>query len=557
MSRFARNVALAPSVIVAVTALFALPQQAGGYRLAKWGVFALALAVLGVALLVRRGPYRLPRRWLAPVVFAVSAIALPVFSSERAITHWPSALGLLSGLAFFALTAMALDDDAASRRASLVVLTGSGVVCALVVLLQAAGLTWLTSDVYTGLEFRAPGTLGNPNWAAAFLAMLVPLALGLAATAERRWPHHAVAAVLAIATLATLSKGGALTLAAAVLFFVTPKRWHVPLFAIAVVCGVVGAVLFAHASWLQGRLFLWRAGLVMLREHPLTGVGLGGYVPAYGRAAAELVNGDVNAFLPLSSIDFAHNAIVQLAAEGGVLVAIAFIGLVVLAMRRDDPLSRAMSAVLVGFVVNGLADSPLHVPATFVLFFFALGWLTPTVPSTLGGRVIVVAAVVLGTVQGARFIAGNASWTKGRDALRANQPAVAPLERTRLLLPEHGRSASQYARALARAGRIDDALAASAKAAALRFDFDDEFFRRDLQTRTLDRAASIASWEELSARFPVLVTPYLRLGALYLQANDRSSAIAAYERAVATSQDSERAQAGRRQAHEMLQSLLR
>ncbi len=69
----------------------------------------------------------------------------------------------------------------------------TGAVCALVVLLQTVGLRWLTRDVYTGLEFRAPGTFGNPNWAAAFLASLVPLALGLAAiTKQRRFWYAAL-----------------------------------------------------------------------------------------------------------------------------------------------------------------------------------------------------------------------------------------------------------------------------------------------------------------------------------------------------------------------------
>ena len=36
-SRLALGLALGPAFIVALTAWFALPEQAGGYRLAKWG----------------------------------------------------------------------------------------------------------------------------------------------------------------------------------------------------------------------------------------------------------------------------------------------------------------------------------------------------------------------------------------------------------------------------------------------------------------------------------------------------------------------------------------
>ncbi|MDF3067034.1 MAG: polymerase [Polyangiaceae bacterium] len=566
-----RLVSLTPALLVAVTALFALPQQAGGFRLTKWSAFGLGLAALAVACLVRPPPLRLPRAWLAVGVFVAAAVALPALSSTPALTHWPSALGMLSGLALFFVTVVALADDDEARRSTLVVLTGSGVLCSLVVLLQAAGMRWLTSDVYTGLEFRAPGTFGNPNWAAAYLAPLVPLSLSLAATAKRRWPYHAAAGLLALATLATLSKGGAVTLAAGLLTFFSlgrdvPRRRRVALLA-AATAGAGAALAIAwhqdlatQAPWLRGRLFLWRAAFVILSEHPLTGVGVGGYPPAYGAAAAALIEGDPAAFMPLATVDFAHHDLLQFAAEGGVITAGAFVVVVVATLvrahRQGDPLSRAVGAAVAAIVVNGFADSPLRVPSTFVLFFFLLGWLSPSAPRAGAYRPLLVAIALLGVAQGVRFAAGNTYWTLGRAALGENKPAVAPLSRARFWMPEHGRVASQYARALGRAGRIEEALAASTVAASLRFDFDDEIFRRDLQTRSLDRAAAIRQWQELSARFPALVTPYLRLGALHLRANDRAAAISAYEAAVASPQPTKRAEAARAQARGVLQSLL-
>lgn len=565
-----RLVPLAPALLVAVTALFALPQQAGGFRLTKWSAFGLGLAALAVACLVRPAPLRLPRAWLAVGVFVAAAVALPALSPTPALTHWPSALGVLSGLAFFFVTVVALGDDDDARRSALVVLTASGVLCSLVVLLQAAGMRWLTSDVYTGLEFRAPGTFGNPNWAAAYLAPLVPLSLSLAATSKRRWPYHGAAGLLTLATLATLSKGGAVTLAAGLLTFFSlgrvPRGRRLALLAAATACtGAALAIawhqdLVTQAPWLRGRLFLWRAALVIVSEHPLTGAGLGGYPPAYGGAAAALLEGDPAAFMPLATVDFAHHDLLQFAAEGGLVTAGAFLVVVVATLvrahRQGDPLSRAVGAAVAAIVVNGFADSPLRVPSTFVLFFFLLGWLSPSAPRAGAYRPLLGAVALLGVAQGVRFAAGNAYWTLGRAALGENKPAVAPLSRAHFWMPEHGRVASQYARALARAGRIEEALAASTVAASLRFDFDDEIFRRDLQSRSLDRAAAARQWQELSARFPALVTPYLRLGALHLRANDRAAAISAYEAAVASPQPTKRAEAARAQARGVLQSLL-
>jgi hypothetical protein len=57
-------------------------------------------------------------------------------------------------------------------------------------------------------------------------------------------------------------------------------------------------------------------------------------------------------------------------------------------------------------------------------------------------------------------------------------------------------------------------------------------------------------------RFPVLVTPQLRLGALYLRGNDRSAAIAAYEAVLANQQPTKRGEAARTQACGILQALL-
>lgn len=583
---------LAPALLVGITALAVLPEQAGGFRLTKWSVFGLALAASALALRFRETPLRIPRGWLPLGLFVAAALVLPCFSSWRTTAHFPNGLAWLSGLALFFVTASALDDEgddgARARRNALVVLVGSGVVCALVVLLQAAGVRWLTSDVYTGLEFRSPGTFGNPNWAAAYLAPLVPLTLGLAvrwkAARQRRW-LFAATALLTVATIATVSKGGLLSLGAGLLAYGAlgqdvPRRRRFALLSV----GALGAVsalvvawrldLFTEAPWLRGRIFLYRAALVLLGEHPLTGVGLGGFNAAYGDAAAKLVDGDPNAFVPLSTIDFAHNDLLQLAAEGGLLTALAFVVLIGAALLRahrlGDPLARAVGGALAALVVSGLFDSPLRVPSTFVLFFFVLGWLhsAPSVSSpgaaTRSTRraspawlsmTLLAACALLGLLQGVRFAAGNAAWTRGRDALSANRPAVDDLARARFWLPEHGRSAIQYARALARAGRFEDALAAAEEAAALRFDFDDEIFRRDLQARFVDPATQIAAWRDLSARFPALVTPHLRLGALYLRQNDRAAAIAAYEAVLASPQTTPRAEAARAQARKLLQSL--
>lgn len=582
--------ALGPAFIVALTAWFALPAQAGGYRLAKWGVFGGALGALSLVLFARLiaspRPVRWPRPGWALGLLVVACIGLPPLSTALGPTHWPGALGMLSGLAFFFVTAMALNADAAARRASLAALTLSGTACALLVLSQAAGLRWLTDGLPTSLEFRSPGSLGNPNWAAAFLAPLAPLSLALGSTAATpRWRglHHAAAALLALAAAVTLSKGGVLSLAAGAVVLVLldpglprPRRralWG------AALASVLTALLLAWqfdwyetAPWLRGRLFLWRVALLLSSEHPLTGVGLGGYVSSYGPAAASLLQSDSALFMPLSSVDFAHNDLLQFAVEGGLMSAAAFVLVGVQALRwatarKGDALARAAGAALAAIFVNGLFDSPLRVPATFVLFFFLLGWLVPANPAnpapwarrSMAAFLVLVAA--LGALQGIRYTVGSLFWTRGRDALQesssAEGAAVAAtnLSRARFYLPEHGRVASHYTLALARAGQWPAAIEMSQITNSLHFDFDDQMLERDLQADSLPPEAAIALWQDFAARYPQLLTPQLRLGDLYLEIGDAAAAAHAYRRALDAPQDTPRAHKVREQARRSLQAL--
>jgi len=587
------RIALGPALIVVLTAWFALPEQAGGYRLAKWGMFGFALAATSLVLLVRlfapERPVGWPRPGWALGLFMVASIGLPAWSPALEPTHWPGALGLLSGLAFFFVTGLALNTDAEARRASLAALTISGAACALLVLAQAAGLRWLTGGLPTSLEFRSPGSLGNPNWAAAFLAPLAPMSLGLAvttATPSRRRLHHAAAALLMLATAATLSKGGVLSLAAGgVMFALLDPRLPLPrrrALRGAVLATVLLMLLlgwqfdwWTTAPWLRGRLFLWRVALWLASEHPLTGVGLGGYVSAYGPAAATLLHDAPALFMPWSSVDFTHDDVLQFAVEGGLVSAVAFVLVGVQALswatrHGGDALDRAAGAALSAIFVNGLFDSPLRVPATFALFFFLLGWLAPATRATPATRApwtrrsvaaLLVLVALLGTLQGIRYTVGDLFWTRGRDALRDDRSAeaaalaVTDLARARVYLPEQGRIASHYTLALARAGQRHAALEASKLTNALHFDLDDQMLQRDLQADLLPPDEAIGLWQDFAARYPQLLTPQLRLGDLYLERGDLAAATRAYESVMAAPQDTPRASQVREQARRSLQTL--
>src|SRR6186713_560281 len=88
--------ALGPALIVALTAWFALPEQAGGYRLAKWGMFGWALSLSSFILLVRlfaarQRAVRWPQPGWALGLFMAASIGLPSLSAALSPTHWPGA----------------------------------------------------------------------------------------------------------------------------------------------------------------------------------------------------------------------------------------------------------------------------------------------------------------------------------------------------------------------------------------------------------------------------------------------------------------------------------
>ena len=115
----------------------------------------------------------------------------------------------------------------------------------------------------------------------------------------------------------------------------------------------------------KSRIDLWKGGLQMYGDHPLTGVGQGNFVwisPEYTRRYSKSWTGE--GFV-------AHNTYIHLLAEGGIQTLLAFLVFVAWTFRRlwtvrrklphspsgEDlrDLSRAVEIGLIGFLVCGLS----------------------------------------------------------------------------------------------------------------------------------------------------------------------------------------------------------
>jgi O-antigen ligase len=195
------------------------------------------------------------------------------------------------------------------------------------------------------------------------------------------------------------SRGGFLGLVAVVgifLFLGVSKRHGIPRLRV-MAFGLVGAFIIGipflpsgykdrimsigseedyNTTSYSGRQSLWRRGMFYMVTHPVVGVGLGNFRTAEGRnLAGEAVAGKGIKW------SAAHNSMVQAAAEGGVLVGLAYlllnIGSVVqLLMIRPGNSGEGLIAPLVGvtmtaFCVTSFFLSWAIYDVTYMLFALA------------------------------------------------------------------------------------------------------------------------------------------------------------------------------------------
>ncbi len=209
-------------------------------------------------------------------------------------------------------------------------------------------LAWSAGPI--DLPPRATGLVGNPNALGVVLAATG--ALTLRALAHR--PTRLLRAALAVQAAGLLLTGSRLALLVAMLVLVVcaPRRVPRPVAVAAAVWALAALAVvvarFAVTGW--DRAGLWAAALREIARHPLAGRG------------AEPVVLDVPGS-PVGPTTHAHNEVLQLAVEYG-LVGVALAALsVVLAVRSPGRSDRWLVAATGALLAGGLADVGLRVTA--------------------------------------------------------------------------------------------------------------------------------------------------------------------------------------------------
>jgi O-antigen ligase len=219
----------------------------------------------------------------------------------------------------------------------------------------------------------------SPNSVAIFLEPAVAMAAGFALYAESRRDRIAALVWLAFvlaSLIATLSRGGLLTLAALALVVVITlpqRRLKLAMIATIVVGGVgllqvpfVAKRLYGQFdpsypyNTFEGRLQIWSDTLHMLRDHPIFGAGLRGY--------AIVMRPYVTTPTRLPEL-YPHNIFLAMWVELGLLGLAAFVVLLGMLLWRGwssyarasglaRPLLWGTSASFIAIAVHGMFDTP-------------------------------------------------------------------------------------------------------------------------------------------------------------------------------------------------------
>ncbi len=310
-----------------------------------------------------------------------------------------------AGKAFVLFLLVALLADSGRRlRLGAWALLGAGCLLAALGVYQAAagdfdhrfgGLARVKAAHIYGdvFEPRIAGPLGDPNFFAQILLVLVPLALALAWHGRGRAERLAAAgaaALLVAGTVLTYSRGGALALGVvlvlawlgrgvrlkevaaglavlALVLVVLPEGFTRRLTTLGQIAGTGEAALHPDSSFEKRRL-VTLAAWEMFQEHPWIGVGAGNYTTRYTPYADRVGSGAREYDEPFGE-SYPHNLYLEIGAEAGLVglgifgaalaVAFAYLEgarrrLAAASLRLEATLAGATAIALAGYLMSSL-----------------------------------------------------------------------------------------------------------------------------------------------------------------------------------------------------------
>jgi O-antigen ligase len=310
----------------------------GGGGLTVFKYLGLACAVVAIIRIVisQRIPPLLKTSsvWWMGAYILITTISY--FAHGGELTFGPTPLAsIFSAFTMCFITVTLIDNKKRLNRVFLVAIGSMGL-ASLYVIREWQKWHSISAD------FRGWGGMsGDPNYFTMGAIMWLPIAVFLARSGNRweRIYSKVATLVILVAVVLSASRGGFIGLSVSLLYLLMRSKRRVRNAILVTVIAVPLLTLFP-ASPLRRlvkpsagdtqaaniRLALWGAGLQMVQQNPLSGIGIGQFKPA------------VRAYLPDPTYDFiAHNTYLEAAAELGVLGLLAFVGMLIaslLALRR-------------------------------------------------------------------------------------------------------------------------------------------------------------------------------------------------------------------------------
>lgn len=492
----------------------------------------------------------------------------PTTSFFGEYTYYSGLLSMLSHIALLLVIVRTFDLPATdgvlvSVAAASTVVVGYG----LLQLLGADPLAW--DAAVTGVF----ATLGNPNFAAGWLAIAFP-AVAYVAVSDRRgpttiWAARILAALLVVVIVGTASFQGPIALVAGLAAFAVVSfggrldtvGWK--LGAALLVVGTVVTGLIAGgflrdqlAAGFDERRLMWVTAFRVFRSSPLFGSGLDTYgLEFLARRPAEHA-----ARFGATNPEQAHSVPLDLLADGGLAVLLPYLAFVSYAAwelwrswRITDDRHRLLLGGVAGMWVAYQTQSlvSIDVPANATMHWIAAaGMLVASYASRSASTPAPRQVKVSGATTGAQWatvlsgvvliwfvlipLGADLAAARGVGLVRQGQipEAVSSLERATDLVGYRASYWGEYAVALANAGQIDEARDVAARAAALDFGSAQvAIFNAQLALSDDDASAAWSWFDEAADRDPKSVQILRQIATILTEAGRTEEAASYLERA--------------------------
>jgi len=258
----------------------------------------------------------------------------------------------------------------------------------------------ITKNGFYALELLKQGRIiswfTSPNLLAGYLVMVIPISAAFLAEALKEknkleiFFYTAAFLILFIALILAKSIGAYLSfIVAACFFFLAAGRLRSkktkPYLKFFIIFPLAVLLIFTGVFFSRSKYFIntanpdnsfiqranyWKAGFKIIRQYPLTGVGLGNYGTVYPRFKEQKANETI----------YAHNSYLQLWAESGPLSLIAlwiFIGIVFknTSGKSFNLLVCGTASGCIAFIVHNFVTYDFFIPQASFLWWILLGHL--------------------------------------------------------------------------------------------------------------------------------------------------------------------------------------